>query len=307
MLLASPEVVFTQVNISTPSDLFYSKLYHFLSHLSRKNAGGIQESLTNISANLCSPVEKYSSGVEDEGQKFSGKCRSFQREIRISTTKYFHVALFLCEGIREGSAVVPWEISAVPPSCDTTNVPRDKAGCLLLVVDPALFRGTQCPIHGCGVKLSTDLAGCGTKKTCFHLKHSSDFKTITPVGQLSLVHREKAGGAGLGSGVGAGLEGSWRSLPTAAIPWAAPHLCISFLPSLQEWVASLLFIYILRDSASLIVYYSPQELPYKFLGRLDDPAFNATGVTLMYTPATNTTRKIMAKVATSSALRGKCS
>lgn len=167
MLLASPEVVFTQVNISTPNDLFYSKLDHFLSHLSRKNAGGIQESLTNISANLCSPVEKYSSGVEDEGQKFSGKCWSFQREIRTSTTKYFHVALFLCEGIREGSAVVPWEISAVPPSCDTTNVPCDKAGCLLLVVDPALSRGTQCPIHGCRVKLSTDLAGCGTKKTCF--------------------------------------------------------------------------------------------------------------------------------------------
>lgn len=151
------------------------------------------------------------------------------------------------------------------------------------------------------------LLAAGLRKHVFHLKRSSDFKTITPVGQLSLVHREKAGGAGLGSGVGAGLEGSWRSLPTAAIPWAAPHLCISFLPSLQEWVASLLFIYILRDSASLIMYYSAQELPYKFLGRLDDPAFNATGVTLMYTPATNTTRKIMAKVATSSALRGKCS
>ncbi|XP_019147857.3 ATP-binding cassette sub-family A member 9-like isoform X2 [Corvus cornix cornix] len=74
--------------------------------------------------------------------------------------------------------------------------------------------------------------------------------------------------------------------------------------SFQEWVASLVFLYILRDSAGLIMYYPTQEFPYKFLGRLDEPAFNATGVTLMYTPATNTTRRIMAKVASSSALRG---
>ncbi|XP_014738256.1 PREDICTED: ATP-binding cassette sub-family A member 9-like isoform X1 [Sturnus vulgaris] len=74
--------------------------------------------------------------------------------------------------------------------------------------------------------------------------------------------------------------------------------------SFQEWVASLLFLYILRDSAGLIVNYPTQEFPYKFLGSLDDPAFNASGVTLMYTPATNTTRRIMAKVASSSPLRG---
>ncbi|KAM4762015.1 ATP-binding cassette sub-family A member 9-like isoform 1-T1 [Cyanocitta cristata] len=74
--------------------------------------------------------------------------------------------------------------------------------------------------------------------------------------------------------------------------------------SFQEWVASLVFLYILRDSAGLIMYYPTQEFPYKFLGRLDEPAFNATGVTLMYTPATNTTRRIMAKVASSAALRG---
>ncbi|XP_015501628.1 ATP-binding cassette sub-family A member 9-like isoform X2 [Parus major] len=74
--------------------------------------------------------------------------------------------------------------------------------------------------------------------------------------------------------------------------------------SFQEWVASLVFLYILHDSASLIMNYPTQEFPYKFLGRLDDPAFNASGVTLMFTPATNTTRTIMAKVATSSPLRG---
>ncbi|OWK58248.1 ATP-binding cassette sub-family A member 8-B [Lonchura striata] len=74
--------------------------------------------------------------------------------------------------------------------------------------------------------------------------------------------------------------------------------------SLQEWVASLLFLYILRDAAGLIVSYPRQEFPYRPLGRLDDPAFNASGVTLIFTPATSATRAIMAKVASSSSLRG---
>lgn len=50
--------------------------------------------------------------------------------------------------------------------------------------------------------------------------------------------------------------------------------------------------------------YPRQEIPYTFLGRLDDPAFNSTGVTLVYTPVTNTTRQIMSKVASGSAMRG---
>lgn len=95
MLLASSEVAFTQVNVLTPSDLFYSQWYYFLSHPSWENAGDIQESLKNISANPCSPMEKYSSGVEDEDRKFSGKYWFFQREVKISTTKYFYIALFL--------------------------------------------------------------------------------------------------------------------------------------------------------------------------------------------------------------------
>lgn len=73
--------------------------------------------------------------------------------------------------------MVPWEMSAVPSSCDTTNLPRDKAGCSLLLVDPALSRGTQCPIHGSSVKLSTDLAGSGTKKTCFASESLLGFQT----------------------------------------------------------------------------------------------------------------------------------
>ncbi|KAM6403297.1 ATP-binding cassette sub-family A member 9-like [Rhynochetos jubatus] len=54
----------------------------------------------------------------------------------------------------------------------------------------------------------------------------------------------------------------------------------------------------------MIFHYPRQEIPYDFLGRLDDPAFNATGVTLMYTPVTNTTRTIMSKVAVDSAMTG---
>uniref|UniRef100_A0A8C3KFM9 ABC transporter domain-containing protein n=1 Tax=Calidris pygmaea TaxID=425635 RepID=A0A8C3KFM9_9CHAR len=54
-----------------------------------------------------------------------------------------------------------------------------------------------------------------------------------------------------------------------------------------------------------MVFHRPrQEIPYIFLGRLDDPAFNATGVTLAYTPVTNTTRRIMSHVAEHSALTG---
>uniref|UniRef100_A0A8C5T9D9 ABC transporter domain-containing protein n=1 Tax=Malurus cyaneus samueli TaxID=2593467 RepID=A0A8C5T9D9_9PASS len=52
--------------------------------------------------------------------------------------------------------------------------------------------------------------------------------------------------------------------------------------------------------ATMIMYSWAREFPYKFLGRLDDPAFNATGVTLMFTPGTNTTRRIMGKVASNS-------
>ena len=86
-VMASSEVAFTRANILTSSDLFYSKWCYFLSHPSWENAGDIQESLENISANLCSPMEKYSSGVEEEDRKFSGKYLFFQREVRISTMK----------------------------------------------------------------------------------------------------------------------------------------------------------------------------------------------------------------------------
>uniref|UniRef100_A0A8C4TSW5 ABC transporter domain-containing protein n=1 Tax=Falco tinnunculus TaxID=100819 RepID=A0A8C4TSW5_FALTI len=72
----------------------------------------------------------------------------------------------------------------------------------------------------------------------------------------------------------------------------------------QEWITSVVFLLVILISSSLIFHYPRQEIPYDFLGRLDDPAFNATGVTLTYTPVTNTTRRIMSKVASDSAMKG---
>nr|XP_009482737.1 PREDICTED: ATP-binding cassette sub-family A member 9-like [Pelecanus crispus] len=74
--------------------------------------------------------------------------------------------------------------------------------------------------------------------------------------------------------------------------------------SFQEWITSLVFLLIIQTSTNMIFHHPWQEIPYNFLGRLDDPAFNATGVTLAYTPVTNTTRRIMSKVASDSAMRG---
>lgn len=54
----------------------------------------------------------------------------------------------------------------------------------------------------------------------------------------------------------------------------------------------------------MIYHYEWQEIPYKFLGRLDDPAFSVRGVKLIYTPATSTTRRIMGRVASGSVLKG---
>ncbi|XP_062472909.1 ATP-binding cassette sub-family A member 9-like isoform X3 [Pezoporus occidentalis] len=74
--------------------------------------------------------------------------------------------------------------------------------------------------------------------------------------------------------------------------------------SFQEWITSVVFLLIIQTSATMIFHYPRQEIPYEFLGRLDDPAFNTTGVTLAYTPVTTTTRHIMSKVASDSAMAG---
>ncbi|XP_033923233.1 ATP-binding cassette sub-family A member 9 [Melopsittacus undulatus] len=74
--------------------------------------------------------------------------------------------------------------------------------------------------------------------------------------------------------------------------------------SVQEWITSVVFLLIIQTSATMIFHYPRQEIPYESLGRLDDPAFNTTGVKLVYTPVTTTTRHIMSKVASDSAMTG---
>nr|XP_009677309.1 PREDICTED: ATP-binding cassette sub-family A member 10-like [Struthio camelus australis] len=76
------------------------------------------------------------------------------------------------------------------------------------------------------------------------------------------------------------------------------------METFQEWFTSLLFVFVIYTSSKLMFHYPRQEIPYDFLGHLDDPAFNATGVTLAYTPVTSTTRQIMNKVASDSVMMG---
>ncbi|NWT78015.1 ABCA9 protein, partial [Lanius ludovicianus] len=76
------------------------------------------------------------------------------------------------------------------------------------------------------------------------------------------------------------------------------------MQSFQEWILSLIFLLLVFISSSFMVLIHYPEVPYSHLGHLDDPAFNATGVTLMFTPVTATTRHIMNKVASSSVMTG---
>ncbi|NXR43773.1 ABCA9 protein, partial [Hippolais icterina] len=76
------------------------------------------------------------------------------------------------------------------------------------------------------------------------------------------------------------------------------------MQSFQEWILSLLFLpMVLLVSTFTAQTYYP-EVPFGHLGRLDDPAFNTTGVTVTFTPVTATTRHIMSKVASSSVMMG---
>ncbi|XP_068066113.1 ATP-binding cassette sub-family A member 9-like isoform X2 [Anomalospiza imberbis] len=78
------------------------------------------------------------------------------------------------------------------------------------------------------------------------------------------------------------------------------------MQSFQEWILSLLFlplVFIVSSSVFMMQARYP-EVPSTHLGYLDDPAFNATGVTVTFTPATATTRHIMSKVASSSVMAG---
>ncbi|XP_056361621.1 ATP-binding cassette sub-family A member 10-like isoform X1 [Oenanthe melanoleuca] len=76
------------------------------------------------------------------------------------------------------------------------------------------------------------------------------------------------------------------------------------MQSFQEWILSLLFLPLVFMVASLMHQGHYAEVPFTPLGHLDDPAFNATGATVTFTPATATTRHIMGRVASSSLMKG---
>ncbi|XP_059720199.1 ATP-binding cassette sub-family A member 9 isoform X3 [Haemorhous mexicanus] len=78
------------------------------------------------------------------------------------------------------------------------------------------------------------------------------------------------------------------------------------MQSFQEWILSLLFLPLVFvvSAPPFITQTQYPEAPAEYLGYLDDPAFNATGVTVTFTPATATTRHIMSKVASSFVMAG---
>ncbi|NXM64636.1 ABCA9 protein, partial [Illadopsis cleaveri] len=76
------------------------------------------------------------------------------------------------------------------------------------------------------------------------------------------------------------------------------------MQSFQEWILSLLFLPLILIVSSLMAQLHFPEVPFGHLGHLDDPAFNATGATVTFTPVTATTRHIMNKVASSSLMKG---
>ncbi|NWX33626.1 ABCA9 protein, partial [Notiomystis cincta] len=76
------------------------------------------------------------------------------------------------------------------------------------------------------------------------------------------------------------------------------------MQSFQEWILSLLFLPLVFVVSSFMLQIHYPEVPHSHLGQLDDPAFNATGVTVTFTPGTATTRHIMDKVASSSVMTG---
>ncbi|NWS57018.1 ABCAA protein, partial [Chunga burmeisteri] len=76
------------------------------------------------------------------------------------------------------------------------------------------------------------------------------------------------------------------------------------MQSFQEWMLSLLFLLLMFVVCMFMMNIRYPEVPYSSLGQLDDPAYDATGVTVAFTPITATTRQIMNKVALNSVMIG---
>ncbi|XP_009871337.1 PREDICTED: ATP-binding cassette sub-family A member 10-like, partial [Apaloderma vittatum] len=76
------------------------------------------------------------------------------------------------------------------------------------------------------------------------------------------------------------------------------------MQSFQEWMLSLLFLPLMFIMSVFMTNTRYPEVPYSHLGQLDDPAYDATGVTIAFTPVTVTTRQIMYRVALNSVMMG---
>ncbi|XP_010719766.1 ATP-binding cassette sub-family A member 10 [Meleagris gallopavo] len=76
------------------------------------------------------------------------------------------------------------------------------------------------------------------------------------------------------------------------------------MQSFQEWMLSLLFLPLMFIVSNFMMYIPYPEVPRSHLGQLDDPAYNATGVTIAFTPVTAATRHIMNTVASKSVMTG---
>ncbi|XP_075025522.1 ATP-binding cassette sub-family A member 10-like [Calonectris borealis] len=76
------------------------------------------------------------------------------------------------------------------------------------------------------------------------------------------------------------------------------------MQSFQEWMLSLLLLPLMFIESMFMMNIAYFPAPYSYLGQLDDPAYDATGVTIAFTPITVTTRQIMNKVALNSVMTG---
>ncbi|NXU30659.1 ABCAA protein, partial [Thalassarche chlororhynchos] len=76
------------------------------------------------------------------------------------------------------------------------------------------------------------------------------------------------------------------------------------MQSFREWMLSLLFLPLMFIECGFITNIDDYPVSHSYLGQLDDPAYDATGVTIAFTPITVTTRQIMNKVALNSVMIG---
>nr|XP_038021302.1 LOW QUALITY PROTEIN: ATP-binding cassette sub-family A member 10-like [Anas platyrhynchos] len=76
------------------------------------------------------------------------------------------------------------------------------------------------------------------------------------------------------------------------------------MQSFQEWMLSLLFLPLMFIVGNFMLHIPYPEVPHSYLGQLDDPAYDAAGVTIAFTPITPTTRQIMNAVALKSVMTG---